>query len=539
MPGPVGPRALEVTQERVVDRPGREGEVQREQRTGLRRAGGGQQTAQALPERIPVARVDLEPRRSAVAPVANQEIGAGLERGREVVAGGRAARRTEVLPHRRRDDGRQPRLLREPPRHEADDPDRPRAAHEDRAAVRAALRLQESTRLVDGRSRDVPPDQVGGVERRGVDGGLGRIVREQERGCHVGVPDAAGGVQPRREREPDRLERDVGGCHARSGEQRRDPRPRRRSDPLEAQARDPAVLAEHRGDVRDGPDRRQVGQVHGRRLDRDPGEALEEQRGDLERNARPGQPGVRVAAIWTVRVDDRNRGRHLGRHPVVIRDDDVDPGPARGRDLGAARAAHVHGDDQPPAAGPRQLHGAQREPVAVFQAAGHVPGRVDPQASERPDHDRHAREAVRVEIADDKDSLAPVAGAANALHHDRCVGKERRVVQRIPRGPEEAVHLVQGDPPRRHHPGKARRAAMRSDGSRERHVNGGSVRVDPAEARLDHGTQDGAGALCGHWHRLAPWAGEATPPGRVTSSRDGPVGRLQRRGGAPPTPPRR
>ena len=224
---------------------------------------------------------------------------------------------------------------------------------------------------------------------------------------------------------------------------------------------------------------------------------------------------------------------------MVIRDDHGDAGLARCGDLRAARAAHVDRDDQPVTAGPRQLHGPQREPVAVVQAAGHVPGRIDPDASQRPDHDRQARQAVRVEVADDQDALARAVRAPDALNSDRDVRQERWIVKRFPRRPEEAIHLAGTDPARSHHPGEARRSAVGGDGSHERRVKRGAIRVDPCETRLDHGAQDDAGALCGHSRRLARWAGETTPPGQVTSSRDGPVGRLQRRGGAPPTLPRR
>ena len=65
--------------------------------------------------------------------------------------------------------------------------------------------------------------------------------------------------------------------------------------PLETEPGDGPVLADHRRDVRDRPDRCQVGQVQGR--GGAAGLPREEQLGDLERDAAPGQATVRVGRI--------------------------------------------------------------------------------------------------------------------------------------------------------------------------------------------------------------------------------------------------
>ena len=102
--------------------------------------------------------------------------------------------------------------------------------------------------------------------------------------------------------EVDRVGRDPGAL-----EEGRDPGPRRAAQPLEPEPGDRAVLADDRGDVGDGPDRRQVGQVEGgRRTARLVGE---QQLGDLEGDAAAGQAAVRVGRVRPVRVDDGERRR--------------------------------------------------------------------------------------------------------------------------------------------------------------------------------------------------------------------------------------
>ncbi len=145
-----------------------------------------------------------------------------------------------------------------------------------------------------------------------MDRGDGRVVGQQERGCIVGIADAAGRVEAWREREADRLERDLGGHNARRGEQRDNPGPWLAADPFEAEPRDPAVLPEHGCNVRHRPDHGKVGEVRGRFRDGDPGQAIQQQRGDLEGDARTRQPRVRVPGVGTMRVDDRECRRPLG-----------------------------------------------------------------------------------------------------------------------------------------------------------------------------------------------------------------------------------
>ncbi len=223
---------------------------------------------------------------------------------------------------------------------------------------------------------------------------------------------------------------------------------------------------------------------------------------------------------------------------MVVRHDDVDPGEPGGRDLRAAGAARIDGDHEPAPGGAGQLHGAQGKAVAVVQPARHMRRCVDPERSQSADHDRQPRQAVGIEVAHDEDALRGFTRACDALHRAVRIRQARGVVQRVQRRPEEVIHLVRADPARGHDAGQARRAPVGAHGSHEPIVERRPIRVDPVEPRLDHETQDDtdglSGPLCGRARR----AGETTPPGRITSPRGGPVGRSQRPGGAPPTPPR-
>ena len=174
-------------------------------------------------------------------------------------------------------------------------PTAPRAAHDGRAVGRVDVR-DGRPRLGDGGLHQVAPGQVGGLERIGVDGGLGRILGQQEAGRLERLPHPSGGVQPRRDGEGHGLEVDRG--RARSGHApagRRCPGRGAGPQPLEPEPRDGAVLADDRRDVRDRPDRREVGQVE--RRSRAAGLVGEEQLGDLERDAAARQPPVRIGRV--------------------------------------------------------------------------------------------------------------------------------------------------------------------------------------------------------------------------------------------------
>ena len=75
-----------------------------------------------------------------------------------------------------------------------------------------------------------------------------------------GVLEPAGGVEPRREAEPDHARVDGAGCDAGDLEERGQPRPRSAAQAAEADADERAVLAGERDDVGDGADGDDVGE---------------------------------------------------------------------------------------------------------------------------------------------------------------------------------------------------------------------------------------------------------------------------------------
>ena len=282
------------------------------------------------------------------------------------------------------------------------------------------------------------------------------------------------------------------GSTPRRGEQRRDPGPRRRPQPLEAEPGDRAVLAEDRRDVGHRPDRRQVGQLGDRGDRRDARDPLEQQRRHLERDAAAREASIRVGGVRSVRVHEgERRGRDLG-DAVVVRDDHVDPGEPGRRHLGDAGRARVDGEQEGAAALAGRLHGLQREPVALVDAARHVRGHVEPQPAERRHEDREARQAVGVEVAHHQHALAALAGPCHARHDDGRIREQgrhrggpgpaarsrrprRRPRRRAGRGPWRRATSPRAPPPP---PGTPRRAAF----------GPGSATGSAESASAQHGT---------------------------------------------------
>ena len=132
------------------------------------------------------------------------------------------------------------------------------------------------------------------------------VGEQQPRGLER-LPHPSGRIEPRGDGERHRLEVHRGGVDPGPLEEGRDPGTRRAAQPFQPEPRDRPVLADDRRDVGDGPDRRQVGEVErGGRTARLVGE---QQLGDLEGHAAPGQSSVRVGRVRPVRVDDGERRR--------------------------------------------------------------------------------------------------------------------------------------------------------------------------------------------------------------------------------------
>ena len=115
-------------------------------------------------------------------------------------------------------------------------------------------------------------------------------------------------------------------------------------------------------------------------------------------------------------MDDRRVGqRAVGARGVVVGDDDVEPGRARGRDLldGGDRA--VDGDQQVGPAGGEPLDGRHRQAVAVVDPARQVPVDFGAERAQRADEHGGGGDAVDVVVAVDGDPRVALDVAEDPL----------------------------------------------------------------------------------------------------------------------------
>ena len=132
----------------------------------------------------------------------------------------------------------------------------------DHVAAAALLRLGPRLDLGDRRSQDPVLDRlpvlVQQLELAGEPLRLLGVGRQQQLERGVGAPEPAGGVDPRREPEPDGRSVDGGGVDPRVLHQRLKPRPLRPGERAQPGDRERAVLVEQRHDVGDRRERDQV-----------------------------------------------------------------------------------------------------------------------------------------------------------------------------------------------------------------------------------------------------------------------------------------
>ena len=208
-----------------------------------------------------------------------------------------------------------------------------------------------------------------------------------------------------------------------------------------------------------------------------------------------------------MRIHEREGRRGDLRDAVVVGHDHVDPVARGGRHLGDARRPRVDGEQEAAATLARRRDGLQREPVALVHAARHVGGDVQPQPAERRHEDREAGQAVGVEVADDEDALAAVAGEGHASHDGGRVRQQGGIVEPQGRRTEVGVDVVRLTTPRRARTvAIERRAPVRLDGRHERGVRRGSIRIAPPVAGDQHrGSIARAAYVRLHGRRGAAW----------------------------------
>ena len=172
-------------------------------------------------------------------------------------------------------------------------------------------------------------------------------------------------------------------------------------------------------------------------------------------------------------IDDRVGRREDLRHPVVVRDQDVDPALDGDGDLRVARRPAVDRDDDGAAGGAGRLDRQQRQAVALVLAARHVRLGPQPGPAQGERHRREAGQPVRVEVAEDQHPFPAGPGAPDALQEPVRVGQQGRVVEPVLGRRQERVqtaHLEEPasdehlqDPPRQPAPGAVLAQECRDD----------------------------------------------------------------------------
>ncbi len=145
-----------------------------------------------------------------------------------------------------------------------------------RVAAGVAVDVDRGTRLDQRGLQQVAALQVGRFERVGVAVRVLGRGRQQEPRRLDGLAHPSGGVQPRRDRERDRLEVDGRRFDVGALEDRGDPGTGRGAKDRQPEAGDRPVLADDRRDVRDGPDGREIRE--GQRRGRSAGQVRQERR---------------------------------------------------------------------------------------------------------------------------------------------------------------------------------------------------------------------------------------------------------------------
>ena len=290
MPGPHGARRGELAVQAVVDVARGDGQVDRETDPRVGRGGLRGIGQEPLAECLPAIGRELEAGRAGVAAVPGEEVAAALQGRAEVHRPVAPARGADHVAEFGADDRGPAAVLGQPPGDESDDADAPRAV-EDRGGI-GRFGAHPLARLADRDLHEVASGEVGGLEGVGVGGGLDRVLGEQQLGGLERLPHPPGRVEPRRDDERDRLEVDGRGHDPGAFEECRDPGSWRGPETDQPEPRDRPVLPDDRRHVGHGPDRREVREVQGE--GGTAGHVGEEQLGDLERDAAPGQPAVGI-----------------------------------------------------------------------------------------------------------------------------------------------------------------------------------------------------------------------------------------------------
>ena len=128
-------------------------------------------------------------------------------------------------------------------------------------------------------------------------------------------------------------------------------------------------------------------------------------------------------------MHDRRVGQGaVGPRPVVVGDQHVEAGRARGGHLLDGGDGAVDGDQKPRPARREALHRGRREAVAVVEPAGQVPVHLGAEAPQAADDDRGRADAVDVVVAVDRDPRPRPHVAEDEVHRGRHAAERARRV---------------------------------------------------------------------------------------------------------------
>ena len=300
--------------------------------------------------------------------------------------------------------------------------------------VRLCVGAEHGGGLLIDAGLDLLPLAVEPAEAGCQDLRLRRVVRQEEVERHADLAHASGRVDARGEQIADRGGRDRLAEHAAFLHQGGYAGALRRDQRLKSAHDHRPHLAVQRHDVRHEPQRKQVGVTleHGRLVAGYRG-------GELEGDAHAGQPGVRIAAVRAVGVDDRDRVGKLLLALVVVGDDEVDAELSAQLRLVVGRDSAVHRDDQIDLLAAELADGDLVEAVALLEPRRDVGDDPRADALEKVSQQGGRGDAVDVIVAEDGDLFPPGNGQTDAvgrgfhvLHQEGRV--ERGVAAQIVRG---------------------------------------------------------------------------------------------------------